>query len=852
MKTKDKLIKRPSMDTKKISENTSDEKLQHETVEKVDKVISIEENPIDITSKNAEIVEAGIQEIAPHSAESLRYFVPSFVNVRSGPGTGFGITGNLNQGSFIPFQPGIGLDRSPTTWNNGWGWVRISGSSGWVAGWPGTGFNNASNGHLFAAHPCRFQARIELPQVNFRTGPGTEYQTSQIGSFLSLPRGVRIDIDYFVARNSLPWSFTIPSRDLTQVWLSFRSIITTDGDMSQGRGWVRADLVEGLPSDLIRVTSPIMGAINPLPASAVVTSPTLNRRSGAGTHTVITGQHRMGDVLSVTRTQRNITEDRIWMSISGGGWVASENTTHVERVTERIFRVNVPHANIRNAPDVSGTTIIGTQPSNTRLRVTHRLRVTGGMDWFRFDQVIEGAITVGWIADINGFIEGEVGSPGIPMPPTNDFPRGWIDSRPVSLRNPDYITGHTSGTHRPFFATRNPSEINQIMVHHTASPTTLTRIDIEAGWRGLGWWNGGYHEMIHADGRVDLCYNPEVITNGAYGQNPMSYHISLVGDFRIGGARPTEMQMEVLLHRIRRIQSRLGVATGRVLGHSERTPTICPGLNMDEVRSRIGGNTTTPPSIEADQAYIDQFLHNLPREVTNIFGFGPPPGMRFLPNIVNQVQKSQEFMLNQKLVGRITFQEVYETSHIDGFNVKDGKIEVFNIDEVKWNFMTALMPHLSINLLQGRLGEFVQNGSAVFTIEPEFPHPVPWLTLKMAIEKKLPSGNKFKYILKFQIRSRLIHWDHAIPEFEFEVLPDEVIVAEQELWDHAHGWAIHHYHEGSLTLLDFLILLGYITITIATIKQRLAIASLSIVVEEIHRQIMELFDRRNLYYYYYA
>lgn len=277
IKTKGNLVKRPSMDAEEILENTLDEISQCETGEEV--------NPSEMSSTNAEVMEVRSHEAMPLSTGSLLYFVPGFVNVRNGAGTGFGITGSLSQGQFVAFQSAVGLDRSPTIWNNGWGWVRFANSNNWVAGWPGTGFNNATNGHLFAAHSRSFRGRIELPQVNFRTGPGTEYPTTQIGNFLSLPRGAQIEVDHFVARNSLPWSFTIPSRDLTQVWLSFRTIESSIGGRANGRGWVRADLVEGLPFDLIRPSSPIMGSINPLPTTVVVTAPALNKRSGASTHT---------------------------------------------------------------------------------------------------------------------------------------------------------------------------------------------------------------------------------------------------------------------------------------------------------------------------------------------------------------------------------------------------------------------------------------------------------------------------------------------------------------------------------------------------------------------------------------
>jgi len=840
-----KIIKRPSMDAEETSESIIGEALPHEVVEEMNDIILSEEEVDEVVPTGLEIVSRGLQEIESHSTGSLLYFCQaSFANVRSGPGTGFGITGSLTQGEIVAFQPGAGLDRSPATWNDGWGWIRFASSNNWVAGWAGTGFTNSSSGHLMAVHQRRFQGTIELSQVNFRTGPGTEYPTSQIGDFLSLPMDTRINVEYFVARNSLPWSFTIPSRDLTQVWLCFDSIVTPSANRLSGRGWVRADLVEGLPADLIQPSSPIMGAINPKPSTVVVTSPTLNRRTGATIHAQAIGQYRMGDVLSGNLSIRNITEDRIWMNTSSGSWVASENTASVERLTNRVFRVNVPQANIRNAPDVSGTAIIGTQPSNSRLRITHRRRVTGGMDWFRFDQVIGGVNTVGWIADVNGFIEGEVGSPGIMMPPNAEHPQPWIDSRPVSLRNPDYIPGHTTGAHRPFHTTRNLSEISQIVIHHTASPITLTRMDIEAGWRSLGWWNGGYHEMIHADGTVEVCYNPEIVTNGAYGQNRFSYHISLVGDFRIGGAQPPVPQMDALVRRTRHWQRRLGIPISRVVGHSERTPTICPGIHGNELRHRIDGNIQTrPPSTAGDLARILEILQGLPRQVANVMGFGSVPGIiNFLPNLVNTVQKSPEFIIAPNIVARYSFQEVFETSHIDGFNIKDGKVEEFRVDEAVWNLVTRLVPGLSVNLLSGRLGEIVENGSAILTIEPDL--PLPWITLKIAAEKTLPSGNKFKFEMKFQFRAILRLFDKDNLGLEHIEVPVEAVG--QQFWEQSYGWATHHYNEGALTLLDLWILLGFITITIATLPQRVILLGLSVTIGAIHEAIMEEFGTRGL------
>ena len=811
------------------------------------------EAPIEAVQIESSAVVENLQSAQPLSTVPLRYFVQSnFVNVRSGPGTGFGLIGSLTQGQMVAFRSRAGLDRSPAIWSNGWGWVRFANSESWVAGWSGTGFNQAGAGHLLAVHETSFECRIG-GQVNFRTGPGTEFPTSQIGNFLSLTQGMRIHVRDFIARNALPWSFSIPSRDLSQIWLHFTSIETPNGDTIQGRGWVRADLVEGVPANSIQTSGPLMGAMHTIPRSAVVISPTLNRRSGPGTHTQIIGQHRMGDVLNATLTQQNITEDRVWLSTDNASWIASENTAVVERVSNRVFRVNAPQANIRNAPDVSGTTVIGTQPSNTRLRITHRRRVTGGMDWFRFDQVIDGAHTVGWIADVNGFVEGEVGSPGIRMAPNAEHPQSWIDSRPVSLRNPDYIPGHTTGIHRPFDSTRDLNEITQIVIHHTASSTSLTRLDIEAGWRELGWWNGGYHEMIHADGTVEVCYHPEVVTNGAYGQNSFSYHISLVGNFRVNGVQPTDVQMSALTRRVRNWQRRLGIANSRVVGHSERTPTICPGMDINAFRQSLDGESHIPgPPTPSDLPYVQQILRDLPQRAMNVLGFGSPLGIaNLLPDRKNVVQK-RTFMPTPGLLAQISFKEVLATSNPIGFDIVDGNIKRRSEAEDAWNLITQFIPAPSINLLNfndfaDQLGRFVVNGTADVGIEPGVPFP--WLVFKAAAEYKLPSGNKLKFEIEVRLTPICRHRDHevlALDSIPIEVDEAEVEAVERSALEQAGAWVAYHLNRDAITFLVSLIMLAAIGWAIAKFLGAIFAMRFLEAVALLQRDLLQIFTSRGL------
>ena len=172
-----KMVNRPSMDSEEFLIGTVDESQKCMMNEGLNMIASTEEF---IENQNDAVIDTittdlEVQGINPRSTEPLFYFIQaSFVNVRSGPGIGFGITGSLEQGRVIQFQPGAGLDRSPTTWSDGW-------------------------------------------------------------------------------------------------------------------GWVRADLVQGLPANLIQPSNPLMDFIQVNPRSAVVSSPTLNQRAGAGTHMPVVG-----------------------------------------------------------------------------------------------------------------------------------------------------------------------------------------------------------------------------------------------------------------------------------------------------------------------------------------------------------------------------------------------------------------------------------------------------------------------------------------------------------------------------------------------------------------------------------
>lgn len=156
----------------------------------------------------------------------------------------------------------------------------------------------------------------------------------------------------------------------------------------------------------------------------------------------------------------------------------------------------------------------------------------------------------------------------------------------VNIHDIRHQTKRTNGT-------RSISKIKYIIRHHSA--TDVGNFDsFWRYWHGTrGWGTGGYHEIILRDGTVQLCYNPEEITNGVAGFNSVSYHICVVGNGSF-----TAAQEKAWDERVKHNMRRLNVSVANVRGHGEmpNQSTSCPGINMTTVRNRIKNGTSTSPA----------------------------------------------------------------------------------------------------------------------------------------------------------------------------------------------------------------------------------------------------------------
>lgn len=141
--------------------------------------------------------------------------------------------------------------------------------------------------------------------------------------------------------------------------------------------------------------------------------------------------------------------------------------------------------------------------------------------------------------------------------------------------------------------TRNLSQIKYIIRHHSATPTGNFDTFYSYWKNSRGWITGGYHEIILRDGTVQLCYNPNQVTNGVTGFNSVAYHICMVGNGSF-----TAAQEKAWDERVKYNMDRLKVSAANVRGHGEmpNQSTTCPGINMNTVRNRIKNGTSTSPA----------------------------------------------------------------------------------------------------------------------------------------------------------------------------------------------------------------------------------------------------------------
>ena len=137
--------------------------------------------------------------------------------------------------------------------------------------------------------------------------------------------------------------------------------------------------------------------------------------------------------------------------------------------------------------------------------------------------------------------------------------------------------------------------IRQVIVHHTAGPSTETVATIRRYHRTRGFHDIGYHwlvrELYKGGPWVVEAGRPEYQV-GAHDadENAESIGIAIAGDY--SEVAVPSSAWDVLVTLVADRCTHYGLEAGDISGHSDHepasTPTLCPGFSARELRREVG------------------------------------------------------------------------------------------------------------------------------------------------------------------------------------------------------------------------------------------------------------------------
>ena len=130
------------------------------------------------------------------------------------------------------------------------------------------------------------------------------------------------------------------------------------------------------------------------------------------------------------------------------------------------------------------------------------------------------------------------------------------------------------------FPTRPLSEIQMIVIHHTAVAPTVGadriaehRVD-KQDWPGIG-----YHYFVTHDGQIQQTNELTTVATHAGDYNPISIGVCFAGDFTQTG--PTPAQIDAGAQLIAWLLRQFNLSLQAVFGYKELVNTQSPGLQWD-------------------------------------------------------------------------------------------------------------------------------------------------------------------------------------------------------------------------------------------------------------------------------
>ena len=122
-------------------------------------------------------------------------------------------------------------------------------------------------------------------------------------------------------------------------------------------------------------------------------------------------------------------------------------------------------------------------------------------------------------------------------------------------------------------------QVDFLVVHTTDTPKTATVESILNYWRNAnGWENPGYHFIIKPDGEIINIFPITLVSNGVYGYNQNSIHISYIGGQNGMDDRTCDQKIALIkkLVELKRL-----FPEAKILGHRDfpNVKKTCPNFN---------------------------------------------------------------------------------------------------------------------------------------------------------------------------------------------------------------------------------------------------------------------------------
>jgi hypothetical protein len=136
----------------------------------------------------------------------------------------------------------------------------------------------------------------------------------------------------------------------------------------------------------------------------------------------------------------------------------------------------------------------------------------------------------------------------------------------------DKLAKHPTKT----YGTRPLSDINKLVVHHSAVPPSVGPGRIaDYHVEKLDWPGVGYHFFVGEDGILYQGNKLQTVSFHAVQANPTGVGICFLGSFM--KKTPPEAQLRAGAHLLAWLMQELDVALDDVIGHKEVLATACPG-----------------------------------------------------------------------------------------------------------------------------------------------------------------------------------------------------------------------------------------------------------------------------------